>query len=468
LGYSKSNGLSALHSQPALISMFVTLDPPMLGPQQFHDGHSMDGQGNADYYQWILDHNVGDDRMQRFYRYCIEWSKSVHSEHTVPSDRLIEIFASNSRNEPDLVCRYLRSVEPPMAVAPEIFMRFVSCIPFKEDIHLIPGARDVWMSNIDFVALGSGDGEEHSNLLCCYFMWFDAQNPSSGWSTFMAMGRGIPDGNNTMFVVRRNATLKHSGGVSVQNVILYDASNCRSYSVPEQNQAIPLCNLVDISIVYDSQQIYANLQHQVHPSSVLFNWEFENKIMWKPLFPPQSPSLNIASRQFGAFSHQQFKAEEYCLPSLQSPSLEYISCRNEYYAKRQSKLEYIIEKQFDHWRDLPTKWNYAICKTLREILSRLEPLCQSGGHIPVVNEDPQIFAINQIYSKLYGFPLNVKDNGADNLMLESDENKAVSMVFNTKVHENDDPKAEFARAVYIYPYTNKIASVWIYIASLSK
>jgi len=473
LGYTKSS--SAMHSrEPALISLFATLDPPIMNPQQFHDSNLTDGHSlNAHYYQWLLDHNVADDELQRFYRYCIEWSKSVHSDHSVPRDRLIEIFASNSRNEPDLVCRYLRAVEPPMQVSPEIFMRFVSCIPFKEDVHLIPGARDVWMSNVDFLKLGSGDGEEHCNLLACYFMWFDAQNPSSGWSTFVAMGRGIPDGNNTMFVLRRNASLKHSGGVSVQNVILYDAACCRSYSVPEQNQAIPLCNLVDISIVYNAQQIYANLQHHIHPSSMLFNWEFENSTIWKPLFPTphhdrlrghHGGPLSMGRRQSGS----AFKSETFCAKSLQEASLEYISCPAPYYTKRQNKLEYIIEKKFDEWRDLPTKWNYAICKTLRDVLSRLEPLCQGGGHVPVVNQDPQIFALNQIYSKIYGFPLNVKDNGSDNLMLEDDTNKAVSTVFNTKVHENDDPKAEFARAVFIYPYTNKIASVWIYIASLSK
>ena len=66
------------------------------------------------------------------------------------------------------------------------------------------------------------------------------------------------------------------------------------------------------------------------------------------------------------------------------------------------------------------------------------------------------------------FPLNLNDNGSVNLMLESNQNAAVKMVKNTKVHENDDPNAEFARAVFIYPYTNKIAAVWIYIASLSK
>ena len=74
----------------------------------------------------------------------------------------------------------------------------------------------------------------------------------------------------------------------------------------------------------------------------------------------------------------------------------------------------------------------------------------------------------KIHTKMYGFTLNGKNNGSDNLMKESDQNIAVMMVKNTKVYENDDPNAEFARAVYIYAYTNKVASVWIYVESISK
>eukprot|EP01084_Bolivina_argentea_P060142 109892_1 len=364
------------------------------------------------------------------------------------SDRsLAQIFVSNSRNESALVCRYLRGVEPPMQVTAEIFIRFVSRIPYKEDIHLIPGARDVWMTNEDFVRLGSGDGEEHTNLLACYFEWLDEQNPASGWSTYVVMGKGIVNGDQTMYVLRRKASLKHSGGVSIQNVILYDASSGLSYNVKEKG-----IDLHDVCMVYNGQQVYGNVQStQIEPCSDQFNWEFENKEFWKPLF-----------------DNKKWKSQLYCLPSLQSPALQYMSSPNEYYMKRQNKLEYIIEKQFDAWRELPTKWNYAICKTLRQILCRLEPLCQNGGNIPQINQDPQIFAISQIYSKMYGFPLNIKDNGGSNLITENDENKAVELVYRTKVHQNDDPNAEFARAVYIYPYTNKIASVWIYIASLSK
>ena len=94
---------------------------------------------------------------------------------------------------------------------------------------------------------------------------------------------------------------------------------------------------------------------------------------------------------------------------------------------------------------------------MREILSGLEPLCHTGGRIPKAPEDPQMNSISQIYSNVYGFPLHLKDNGNNELLEQTDDNPAVSLVFNTKMHENENPKAEFARAVYIYPYTNKLS-----------
>eukprot|EP01083_Nonionella_stella_P257841 882082_1 len=147
-------GYTQLH-QP-LISLFATLDPPVCN--QFN----CNSNSIQRYYDWILT-NKEEEKSDGFDEYCIEWSKSILNESD--SDRsLAQIFVSNSRNESALVCRYLRGVEPPMQVTAEIFIRFVSRIPYKEDIHLIPGARDVWMTNEDFVRLGSGDGEEHTNL----------------------------------------------------------------------------------------------------------------------------------------------------------------------------------------------------------------------------------------------------------------------------------------------------------------
>lgn len=39
-------------------------------------------------------------------------------------------------------------------------------------------------------------------------------------------------------------------------------------------------------------------------------------------------------------------------------------------------------------------------------------------------------------------------------------------VYQTGIHSSEIPYTEFALAVYIHPYPNKILSVWIYLVSL--
>jgi hypothetical protein len=41
-------------------------------------------------------------------------------------------------------------------------------------------------------------------------------------------------------------------------------------------------------------------------------------------------------------------------------------------------------------------------------------------------------------------------------------------VLSTRIHQQTDPKISFAIAVDIYPYVNSVASVWVYIAALTR
>merc|ERR1711902_272483 len=80
LGYVKN------YNEAPLISLFATLDPPILNPHQFafNDLSSEHNKSkNERYVQWILSNHTQRD------------------EHCVPADRRIEIFASNKRNEPE-------------------------------------------------------------------------------------------------------------------------------------------------------------------------------------------------------------------------------------------------------------------------------------------------------------------------------------------------------------------------------
>ena len=508
--YNSPTNLVSNAREPTLLWLFATLDPSLVIPPTKRD--------NCDWIKTIYEHkdnitknmthfindhdnnknnnNNNDeinalterekekqiDDLYSFYEYCNDWMNECKKIH--PNRENIDILVSDSKNIPHLVCKYVTTLEPPMGIPPEMFLRFVSCVPFEDDIHFIPGARDVWTTIDKFLELGSGDWEEHSLLLASYFKWFESQqlqqlqmsnaqamttsnangtgNNDSGsgtWKTYLCMGDGIPEGQ-TIYVLRRNAVSK-ANAVHIHNVILYNAATGVGYSVPESS-GVPLCPLTDISIVFNEEQVYYNLQAtNIHPSHDTFSYQFEDPSLWKRLFPK---------------NHKRWKPSKFCHPSLQPKQVLYEFAGTnssklpmDYYERRQEKLEYIIEECFEKWRKLPTHWNYAVSKTLRDALMNFEGLCQTGGKIPIVPENQNIIAINQIYGKMYGFPLQLNDNNCKEFLIEDkDINPMLSLVFQTKVHENEDPDAEFARAVYIYPYASNISSIWIYIASLSK
>ncbi len=59
--------------------------------------------------------------------------------------------------------------------------------------------------------------------------------------------------------------------------------------------------------------------------------------------------------------------------------------------------------------------------------------------------------------QLTGFPIHSPYVDAQHL---------VAGVERTGVHLCEDPRAEFALAVYVHPYPNDVISIWLYIASL--
>lgn len=57
----------------------------------------------------------------------------------------------------------------------ETAARFVSLIPFKEDLKKFEDMADLYCTNQQFLDLGEGDFEEHAILLCNYFNYIDAR-----------------------------------------------------------------------------------------------------------------------------------------------------------------------------------------------------------------------------------------------------------------------------------------------------
>ena len=92
----------------------------------------------------------------------------------------------------------------------------------------------------------------------------------------------------------------------------------------------------------------------------------------------------------------------------------------------------------------------------------------NSGHLPIINEDPQTYTINQIYTKTYGFPLNVKDNGSDNLMKESDKNNVVMIIKIQKFMKMMIQMLSLQERLHLSTYKQSCIGMDFYVASLSK
>ena len=121
-----------------------------------------------------------------------------------------------------------------------------------------------------------------------------------------------------------------------------------------------------------------------------------------------------------------------------------------------------------------TRWDYGVCKVLRDMLLSFESHAQgeegagvgANASLALAAERP-LAQLSAAYGSVYGFPLHFSDAGDARLLELTDDNPVLKAVRNTRIHESEDGKAVFALAVYIHPYPNRMGSVWLYIACLT-
>ena len=83
-----------------------------------------------------------------------------------------------------LLCRYLEPLKPPTKLidlegnpndlyAIEKAARFVSMLPFVQDLKMFKDLPDMYSNSQEFIDLGGGDYEEHAILLANMFAYID-------------------------------------------------------------------------------------------------------------------------------------------------------------------------------------------------------------------------------------------------------------------------------------------------------
>jgi coiled-coil and C2 domain-containing protein 2A len=412
LGYEKPQP-----SRPTQLWVYLTLDPVLVTPPPDNDAE-----------KWR--------HRSAFFEHCVQWEESVRALPHCRTRNLASLV-NDINGQPRLVCRYVAPQAPPDGMTLNMYPRFVSMVPFEEDWQQTGGAQDVWCTADEFLTLGAGDWEEHALLLCNYFKHYESTTLAQGWHTYVAIGHGIPEGK-TAYVLR----IHEQDGIIDQELV-WNPVTGECYNIRNEAEA---CPLVSIGCVFDERDVWANVQPSAEPARI--NFYFENLNYWRPLF------------------NRQFSRGEFLRRTLQTP-VNYFRVPEDHFVDRAQRIERAVERQFERWRRLQTRWNYGVSHILRDMLQEFEGLRQNGK-LAAAEENRDLIKLRQIYDTMYGFPLSFADTGEDDMLEVAPHNPVVRAVFNTRIHENEDPAAEFALGVYIYPYyPNRVASIWVYIAVLS-
>uniref|UniRef100_UPI00358EC959 coiled-coil and C2 domain-containing protein 2A n=1 Tax=Myxine glutinosa TaxID=7769 RepID=UPI00358EC959 len=318
-----------------------------------------------------------------------------------------------------IVTRYLHPLKPPselLEINPghpdstvKLLARFISLIPFTPDSVTFSGICDLWTTCDQFLTLLCGDEEEHSVLLCCFFL-------ALGKKSWLLLGSAIPEGP-TAYVLTKEDDMSY---------LIWNASSGQRYQ-----QFDSFCPLQSVGSLVGTDNIWFNMQACDSPMRV--NFDVSKTKLWKPLFSHSFPNPGLGSVQPQTLSFQ---------PTDRSTALEL-----------QDRIEKVLKEKVMEWRPLqPTRWNRHCTAVLRRALPDLEfglvsDSKRSGGDLQHILNEYQ----------MCGFPLQ---------MPFSELWPIVERVHSTGVHECQVPNVEFALAVYVHPYPSNVMSVWVYIASL--
>ena len=389
-------------AQDVHLTLFLTLDPPLLRPQE------ADLQCETDEDESVIAY------ARQFDADCIQRFPERKFRSVVVSLDCKWLLAT----------QYLRPLRPPEVFHDSLVMeevmrrlaRYVSFIPSRAEFSSTGLVKDIWLTCPQLLAVGVGDEEEHAILLCNFFLYL-------GRRAGLVVGYGIPEGATTYVITYE---------YSPEGASLWNATTGQRFRVTD-----PLLPLTTVSAVVTLDNVYANIQPHVHPNRV--NFDLEKSSCWSALFNKKTdklfPSLNLMS--------------------VQPETLAYAAVDQEEVARLQQRLEKHVKHCLMKWRPkAATFFNRSASQKLKSLLVKLEA---SHGKTAFKGEVPiELKEIMASY-RMSGFPL---------CMPFVDMESVTETVFATSVHVTDDPKVEFAVAVHLTPYPARVICLSIYVAAL--
>ena len=187
--------------------------------------------------------------------------------------------------------------------------------------------------------------------------------------------------------------------------------------------------------VFPNKNMYVNIQNVER--LCLMNFDLRNKTSW---------------RSFYSHSQTQY------LKSIQEETLHYSKPIISLFREITIEIMDIIKAAIREWRRHPSSFDRDISNRLECILDDLEEEKMHRSN-KLKNSDCLEVLQNLLGEKsIFGFPLHQSFTNIDNI---------VKAVERTRIHESKHPDVEFAVAVKIYPYVCGVASVWVFLCSIT-
>lgn len=126
----------------------------------------------------------------------------------------------------------------------------VSCIPFVADPIMFPGVLDLWATAEQLLTIGCGDEEEHAILLFCWLLQLE-------FPSVLLLGTALPEGPKGAYVLVE---------LPQGSPLLVNATDGNVYLVTD-----PMCPLISVGTAITTENVYANIQKNCHPSAMDFD-----------------------------------------------------------------------------------------------------------------------------------------------------------------------------------------------------
>jgi len=380
------------------LQLFISLDPPL---------------GAASYMKDVL-------QSEEDHRHLDFTNQKLKSLQTKYPSRNIFATALDTTGNLVFLSRYIHPQNPPLEILQdatalaqkmEFVAKYVSLIPFFSESLQITREYNVWITSDFFMDLLGGNVEQHSILLCNYFL-------NCGVQAWLLLGHAIPEGK-TAYVLTSSPLPEDVG------YWIWNSSTGTHYY---QNE--PGIPLVSVGCLVNGSNVWANIQEHDHPGLVVF--DTRNNKLWAPLLPSE---VNWATVQQQDLAYSQ--TDSYKIKEIQQRF-------------ERSARDFIMKGR----NRFVTKWNRHCTKALQAILPLFETYPQGASLVE------QHQALNEVQSSynLFGFPMNFRYSDADRLL---------EAIERTGIHLNESKNAEFGLAIHIHTYPNDILSLWVYIVCMT-